>query len=506
MSIFCTARDTIVGVDKLKPTLAGACFAVVVALGFLNPLQRWYALFSGDSFMHVRIGQEILRTGHVPVSDVLSFTHFGAPYVAHEWLFEVLLALLYRAFDIDGLVLFSAVALATLLWLLVKQATGRGARWPGTLLALIPFLFAFAPMYRARPHLITALGFAVGAFVLNGSAWRKRDWRVLLGFAAGLALWTNFHMGSMIFLGILAIEAGTSAVLAACGKSTWDDCRWTTAVLAAASLGSLATPYGIKIPMQVLGFITAPGFREIQEHQPLDFTMPQGIAVLLLAVGLAAYVRINRHRLRVTEVLEVAFLGILTVYSRRNSMLFAIMSFSLTALALSELVQTYTKIRVGKTKTRGPEIRVEVLWIVCTLAFVTSTLLTLKQPISAGQYYGRSVHPVQAVEYIHKHLSEFGDRMYNAYNFGGYLTFALPERKVFIDGRADFYGLEFMEESHGIGLGKPGTLEQLTKWNIDWVIVGSKDVLAYLLQGPVWKQVYRDQVATIFQLNRTASK
>ena len=246
MSIFYTGRDTIVGVGKLKPTLAGVCFAVVAILGFLNPLQRWYALYSGDSFMHVRIGQEILHSGHVPTTDVLSATHFGAPYIAHEWGFEVLLALLYRAFDIDGLVLFSGVALAALFWLLVKQATNRGARWPGVLLAFIPFLLAFAPMYRARPHFITAIGFAAGAWVLNGTAWRKRDWRVLVGFAAGLALWTCFHMGSMIF-SELAIETGTDALLAAMGKSSWRQCRWTAAVLAAASAGSLATPYGMNI-------------------------------------------------------------------------------------------------------------------------------------------------------------------------------------------------------------------------------------------------------------------
>ena len=109
------------------------------------------------------------------------------------------------------------------------------------------------------------------------------------------------------------------------------------------------------------------------------------------------------------------------------------------------------------------------------------------------------MHPVQAVQYIRAHLPEFGSRMYNAYNFGSYLTFALPERKVFVDGRADFYGLDFIQEAHGMGLAKPGTFGAFTKWKIDWVIVGSSDILAYVLNIPGWHRVYRDQVATIFQ-------
>ena len=491
--------------ERLRPTLAGACFTIIVILGLTNTVLRWFALHSGDSFMHIRIGQEILRSGQVPTTDSLSFTHFGAPYLAHEWLFEVLLELLYRAFTIDALVVFSAVSVAALFWLLATQAKRRGGSWRGILPAFIPFIFLVLPMYRARPHIITALGFAVGAWVLNGTAWRKRDWRVLAAFAAGLALWTNFHAGSMIFLGVLAIETLTGAGLAVAGKDTWSNCRWTLGVLAAACLGSLVTPYGIRVPLQVIGFITTRGFNSaIEEHLPLNFHLPQGISVLVLGAGLTIYFVIKRHTIRVAEVVEIAFLALLAVYSRRNALLFGVISFGVTAQALSELANAAIGVRRDSDRSRRRQAGAELLWVAGTLLVAAMVLLARQQPVSAREYYRSPSHPVQAVSFIRAHLPEFGDRMYNSYDLGGYLTFALPERKVFIDGRADFYGFEFTDEAIQIGHGENNALERLAHWNVDWVIVGSKEPLAQMLVEPAWRQVFRDRIATVFQRNRAA--
>src|SRR5512136_1431174 len=63
--------------------LVFACLAGVFAFGpFAN----------NDLWLHLKTGSLILEQGRVPRADAYTFTRAGAPYVAHEWLAELLLA------------------------------------------------------------------------------------------------------------------------------------------------------------------------------------------------------------------------------------------------------------------------------------------------------------------------------------------------------------------------------------------------------------------------------
>jgi hypothetical protein len=70
-----------------------------------------------DLWWHIRVGQEILSTHHWPTTDPYSFTVAGQPWMAYEWLGEVLLGGIARIAGLQGLmalliVLASAVILA----------------------------------------------------------------------------------------------------------------------------------------------------------------------------------------------------------------------------------------------------------------------------------------------------------------------------------------------------------------------------------------------------------
>jgi hypothetical protein len=58
-------------------------------------------------------------------------------------------------------------------------------------------------------------------------------------------------------------------------------------------------------------------------------------------------------------------------------------------------------------------------------------------PPAANQEAFRETMPVDAVAFI-KQKSPPG-RLFNSYNWGGYLLWELPEYPVFIDGRTDLY-------------------------------------------------------------------
>jgi hypothetical protein len=105
--------------------------------------------------------------------------------------------------------------------------------------------------------------------------------------------------------------------------------------------------------------------------------------------------------------------------------------------------------------------------------------------------------PVEAVDYIRQ--TGLTGRMLNDYVFGGYLIWALPEQKVFIDGRCDLFDWTGVLSEYG----RWATLEEdpkllLDKYHIDYCLLrkGAPQtrVLRYL---PGWWKLYEDDVATI---------
>lgn len=60
---------------------------------------------AGTAF-HIRAGEYIIANMTVPHYDVFSHVSPPLPWLVHEWLSEVLMALLHRAFGLTGIVLF----------------------------------------------------------------------------------------------------------------------------------------------------------------------------------------------------------------------------------------------------------------------------------------------------------------------------------------------------------------------------------------------------------------
>jgi hypothetical protein len=115
-------------------------------------------------------------------------------------------------------------------------------------------------------------------------------------------------------------------------------------------------------------------------------------------------------------------------------------------------------------------------------------------------------NPVKAVEFIER--SGLSGRMLNDHLYGGYLMWAAPERKVFIDGRAPrLYGRG--EDKHNpagvladytrfISLnGDPKSI--LNKYRIDFLLLAQDEPITRVLQLlPDWKSVYSDDISVVF--------
>jgi hypothetical protein len=108
--------------------------------------------------------------------------------------------------------------------------------------------------------------------------------------------------------------------------------------------------------------------------------------------------------------------------------------------------------------------------------------------------------PVGAVEWIRTNRPE--GKMFNHYNWGGYLIWRLwPEYRVFVDGRTDLYGDEFLRDYVEIQRAGPRAVSLLDEYEISYVLTGAEDTLSTLLRcQEEWVLVYRDEVVAIWSL------
>jgi hypothetical protein len=132
--------------------------------------------------------------------------------------------------------------------------------------------------------------------------------------------------------------------------------------------------------------------------------------------------------------------------------------------------------------------------------------------LSHGRLGGRQIiaegfklerFPVDAVRWGRDH--QLHGRMFHEFIWGGYLLYAWPEMKVFIDGGSDFYGGEFLRAHRHVVNIQPGWRDSLDVWRIDLALVANGGALASeLLRDPDWSPGYCDGTAVLLHRAGTA--
>ena len=131
------------------------------------------------------------------------------------------------------------------------------------------------------------------------------------------------------------------------------------------------------------------------------------------------------------------------------------------------------------------------MFIVGTLIFVASMRA---YSISSTQ----QVHngwPLKAVEWIRANRPN--GQIFNAYNWGGYLQWELPEYPVFIDGRADLYGEKTMSDWWSVVNATDEGLALLDSWQVNFVLLEPGWPILERLSQNAWHVLYRDDTAII---------
>ena len=106
--------------------------------------------------------------------------------------------------------------------------------------------------------------------------------------------------------------------------------------------------------------------------------------------------------------------------------------------------------------------------------------------------------PLNAVAYIKEH-NITGNTFTDPNIWGGYVIWATPSNPVYIDGRIDMYGDEFVKEYLNIIWGSADWKEPFDRYGVKIVIIEPRSALSREIQETrEWSKVFEDQMAVVF--------
>ena len=468
-------------------------FAAVEAFAQLSCYDVWW---------HIKTGEWIWRHHQFPHTDPFSFTAAGQPWIAHEWLFGLSIFQVFRHLGITGLVVFQSIFAAGLLALAAWVARVKGATAASTMFVLAIAYSMCRTRFYPRPELVS-LCLAV-AFLLVYEKGRRKSWLLLFAPALQL-LWVNFHGGTAL----LGWGLAGAFLLDQAWELQRNGMRWHhifkrkefighLAALAAVILVSFANPYALEA--LTYGTLRAKSPFKIDEFESLAESLQTGLNManiffFAFVLLMACLYFLRRRDIRISEWLLSAVLLILTVTFFRFRPLLAFLLAPTVAWQLSR----FTLVR----RLRW--------WIPALISVIPLVCIVVSNSQSYAYRFGPGVHPtvlpVEAAEFIKQ--SRLSGRMFNVYEFGGYLIWRLnPEIKVFIDGREDVYVAAGIADDYIDADSYPRRWRNLAdKYAIDFAVIKypttpppspdlSVERLAFARSD--WALVYFDDLAIIY--------
>jgi hypothetical protein len=444
--------------ERLLTTLL--FLAIIVACG-LTPMQ-------GDTWWQLRAGRDMWLSGRVLLTDVYSHTSYGAFWLNHEWLAEVIYYAIYRAGGLPALTLFATALIVggwVLTWHLTKGPVREAFVWMG--FALIPASVWWEP----RPHAFSLLFLTTTVTLLVKG---RFVWLPLV-----FLMWANCHGG--VLLGLVILATGLAA------QTFMEPRIWRRAALTLLGcvLAVTATPLGLafwtEIPKSLARIHLYP-LDEWRRPRVLDVRV---LPFWIIAVAFGAALVANRHRLRRAPA------GDATVYACALVLLpMAVMAIRNVGPFLMIAVPALTSLLPIRF---GPAPRAHEPRGLLNLTLMSSATLVVAMTLAWA--YHNSIPrlrwaPVPAPALAA--LQHCPDNLYNRYDEGGNLLWFAPDRKVFLDGRQDPYPPDLVLEHIRMETGRGDYRPVFSRHGIRCAYLPTVSPTATELSASGWKTLYRD--------------
>ncbi|MGD0548653.1 MAG: hypothetical protein ABR991_12620 [Terracidiphilus sp.] len=473
------------------PTMLLTALFVSPFFASLDVQQGGPVIRDPDIWWHLRNAETLLQTHHFIHQDAYSFTTLGQPWIDPEWLAELPYLLGFRLLGERGLFLvmltaFELIIAGVLLLCYHRSGDVKAAflaAWAAVLFAVI----------NLGPRTILFGWICFIAMLLLLEEFRRGRDRLWL-LVPLFCLWINLHgswvIGFVFFL--LFIVSGWA-------EGAWgsiEAVRWTPPEqrkLLRVAIGSIAAlfvnPYGwrlIAYPFD-LQFSQKLNVASIDEWQSVDFQSFYGNLFFVVVAGMMVFNLARRRAWPLHELLFALLACYAGLYHKRFLFLTGIVLCPLLAVELAGVV-----FMPYDPKRNKPLLSAAIMagYLLFAIDHVPTSAV-LRQ--AEAQYF-----PVGALPALESSCA--GQRVFNRFEWGGYLIWNARATPVFFDSRTDIF------EYHGVLADGLNTLNMndslgiLDRYRIGCVLLDPGEELVYQLRRtPGWRVGYEDRTAVLLR-------
>ncbi len=480
--------------SRLKSIWHGALsFPVVLslALAVLTVLTVRDRFDDPDLWWHLKTGEIIWNTHSIPQTDIFSFTTNQHAWTAHEWLSQITIYGAWRLWDYQGLMLWLCV-LGSLLFIgqYALCALYSGNAKVALVGGLVAWFFGTVGM-AIRPQVLGYLLLTCELLIVHLG--RKHNPRWFLLLPPLFWVWVNCHGSFFVGLVVLAVflfcswfnwRAGL-LVAPPWGKRQRKMLSLAFAVSLAAVFVNPVGPNLVMYPLNVM-LHQPKGLAYVSEWQPLALNEARAVGLFAVVAFIFLWTMVRRAELRLEELLLLGLGFGTALLHHRMLFVFGLLAAPVLCRLIADVWDNYEPAR---DRLAPNAFMILLSLITIFLAFPAADHLTAQV---------NKQNPVKAVDFIRR--TGLSGRMLNEYTYGGYLIWALPEQKVFVDGRADVY------EWTGVmgDLADWATLQAdpnvlLDKYHVDFCLMSRVAPMSRVLPLlPGWKMIYSDEISAIF--------
>lgn len=473
-------------------------FALLVIMSFRFPSDP-------DMGWHIRNGQDIIDNFGVIKEDIYSWTMSGYPWIAHEWLTDVLMAFIHSVAGLWGLVIFFAIIIVGAFYLassiLTKNVLMR------SLVAIIALLVSWN-IIGIRPQMLTLLGLAVVLYILF-TCRDQQKLRIIYWLPPLFMLWANMHggfaAGFVVMILFIAGEFIRQILLGKPSKRIPKDIqpiiKFKPLIIVGivSFLATFINPYGWRIYQELFQtYEDTAILNSISEWLSVNLLQNTGYNIAVLGILLIVLLIANRWRVDITKFIIATVMFFIGISSWRHMPLFAIAAIPLLAEQFNLLIDEGLSEIAKKITT---PLIITLLFLVVGYNYFNSSISALSSPENFA-YVANA--PYGPVEYLHDNPKD--RKMLNEYNIGGYLVWQLPEVKVFIDGRMAIWKRDdveiFWEFKKILGSDRESVMEGIKEWSVDTILTSTTHPIGlFLFNSDDWVRVYNDNLYMIWEKN-----
>jgi hypothetical protein len=448
-----------------------------------------------DLWWHLRNGEYMVSHGHLPRSDSYSFTAAGSVWLDHSWASELAYYAGYRVLGLQGVFVIFTIAtgvfLATLFCVCRRRnddplAAGISAIWGG-ILAMV----GFTPRAQNFGWLCFIAVFAI--LLRFRDEKRAPLWLLPVVFC----LWINFHGSWPVGLAVFGIITGAGLIQRDVGPFTaspWTPlARRRLLVAFICSIGALfINPSSFRLIFYPFDLLLKQNLNVMigGEWAPVNFSDSRGLYVMVTLSAVLIFALLRRQPWRIDDA---ALVGFALFCGLTHIRLLVITGIVLPAILVSHFGRISTYNPAHERKVLNATIMVIVAGIII-LGFPAEPELSAQ----VEQFF-----PVGAANYLREH--PVSGNMFNQYEWGGYLEWALPHTPTFIDTRTEIFEYKGVLRDYVAISTFDKTEELFDEHDISYVIYSNSTPLSYFLSKSArWHCLYQDKLAIVFARSASA--